>query len=1608
MCHILDYNEILLQAIDTVLVSKLESLQYDKTVKCQVITDLGDGHYTVSENDTTKFEAVATQDATYTVGDYVQVLVPSGDYTNQKIIVSKYIASEDTKATVYLRPIDKFISLKPQRDTLETVSYIIAGSQETAKKIGEIDIVSNNSICDSLIVGCDVKADLTSSGGYGLLFYLYYNDGDSKVVAAQLDSSQLFGDPYKYKTFFSHISAFDISAIHGNITKIEVYLYQKDFEDKGEVIEVRNLWAQLGEDITNIPNETLKLIAEDDENSYDASGTKELLLTWYNKNEDGRYIGYTQGGAYAGDCASELDYIDQLENKYLVNYKVDAATVAPMRETVALAHNQDEIASIYSKLERNLRNLNIYVLQRGGAMDGEFSPWLELCDPTAEENTFLIALAGQAEENKASYTVFNAQALADYQAVAVSENGLEYKKVSDIAVQGKSLNNLWAGTKNAILAAQKTTSQTAYFDLLMNNYEKYYKEYQELVARFEELRLDSSSCVTQFYDRLAAGDTQTLEEARSAFIAVQSNKYDLYWYRASAGSTDQWLGQGWKLIGRDPTFASDEDLPERVTYLLETDPKAEEMEIKALLFYQHEQYASNSLKLANLAPPAQTPPDIASALRIEHGENSQDSYQKYGSNYVVLATSDYITKRTLTLSCEGLENPDSVIGRVVYWYVPDNGTMLRAEESELKAQGFTYLDLDDTTETDDENLAAILSHKREGYYCYYKVIATKAEDLQFYYHIAQVYNPSYNNNTIVCVLDQEGVDYSARKTFTFSTYGTMGTQYTLALVPKERQQAVIVGSDSPLVFNASLTGYGGTEQDNLPDITYSLDKVSGLVGADSDSDYQVIFEKDVEDLESYKSTACFLTATATLSCSESDDKEVELVSKIPVPFATGNYYLQGATTIVYNDYGTLLTTSNIEPYALYDLDSGKPVSGVSYEITPTGLGQPTLRTVNGQTVLKPCQMYIDGLEIPIITVKKNRKVIFVQPIYIYQDRWSSSLLNSWDEKLTIDETNGIILSTMMGAGYKNRYNQFYGVLMGKLSDTVGLYGFSGGVVAYSLDINGKAVFGKSGSGQIIIDGENATITSSNYLFGNSGMKINLKDGHIDAYNFKLTSSRFLLDSSGESDYFRVKDNADNNLILIGESEYYLQSSNETMKIDLANGEITAKNFTLDAMTDELGLYLSSNGIFKVIQNDSNKIIFEDGKLTISTGSLVVSNGSNFLINSETGQLVVGGLSYLDGGLVINGGSIFGAYLDVDEGRIGGWIVNETSLSDEGGYVFLDCGNNELDSLITSGTKSPIRFGAGGEEILSESHEETRNETFTCFVTIQKNSTTTITPRKGKIKIWTIMSGTTVPAISNLTPSQLRDGIEGTITSNGELKLNIKNSVDWSAVDLTISYTYQYITTVTTYTPTGNYVTQILQDGSFYTTAAKIGNWILVQEDSEAKWKGSLYFQDSDDSFVTTQLGRYSIKTKYLDAAEVDTGTITHNTSLVFDLNNYLVEKSLDFVGQDNDYSAKFSKHFYVYGDNASTCDVTNQSIRLGATSASSNENFSKITMEWNEFNSEHEDSGLIIHSGPNDRGTYRRVKISAAGIRLWVKNGNSNGYFYTWEQIFGVDPINLE
>jgi hypothetical protein len=121
-------------------------------------------------------------------------------------------------------------------------------------------------------------------------------------------------------------------------------------------------------------------------------------------------------------------------------------------------------------------------------------------------------------------------------------------------------------------------------------------------------------------------------------------------------------------------------------------------------------------------------------------------------------------------------------------------------------------------------------------------------------------------------------------------------------------------------------------------------------------------------------------------------------------------------------------------------------------------------------------------------------------------------LNDWNGSLTIDEKNGTILSTAIGAGKKESDNSFSGLLMGDIgkgfdfdSDNMtglGLYGFNYGAQSFCFNIDGTAFLGKAGRGRITFDGNHGQIASASYeairrdKAAASGMMIDLDDGII--------------------------------------------------------------------------------------------------------------------------------------------------------------------------------------------------------------------------------------------------------------------------------------------------------------------------------------------------------------------------------------------------------------------------------------------------------------------------------------------------------------------------------
>ena len=342
-------------------------------------------------------------------------------------------------------------------------------------------------------------------------------------------------------------------------------------------------------------------------------------------------------------------------------------------------------------------------------------------------------------------------------------------------------------------------------------------------------------------------------------------------------------------------------------------------------------------------------------------------------------------------------------------------------------------------------------------------------------------------------------------------------------------------------------------------------------------------------------------------------------------------------------------------------------------------------------------------------------IYWKQPLIITQNRYESPMLNEWDGSFKINEKDSTILGTMLGAGYKDSAtNQFNGILMGDVAITeydvsgtntgnlsraalTGLYGFCNGAQSFGFRIDGTAFIGTSGAGQISFDGTKGTIKSGNYVEANAalsqpgaGMLIDLSNGAIDAYNFKLTSERISLSSQG-STYFDIKNqDKSKSLIYITTNQYYLQSSDydETALSeaiwkglkDNTEENIQGQQFSLKfpkgAKVDlSSGTIYSSKGLTKVGEGDT--ATYTHSGLTINQagfGGVVLAAGENFALDTSGNLKARGNWEFwckADGkvglrndGVYCSTGSGFGKTEDGDykwgsSGGVAGWTSWET-------------------------------------------------------------------------------------------------------------------------------------------------------------------------------------------------------------------------------------------------------------------------------------------------------------------------------------------------------------
>lgn len=278
-------QDVVLEAVDTIVSNRIEQIATDKTVTATVAgcTNSLTGEYLVSYNGG-KLKAYAQEGNTYTQGQSVYVLIPEGDFTKKKNIVGVAQAAEnDNNISFVSSAINNYnligrncLSDKEKVTPAGLRSYKkedykvlykkdedVSGSKPKFLSIDTQELENNIKQAEAILIEASFRTSLprehklTKTGEYGITFILAFKDGDAtddkgqalvKKLSYTIDSNSMTGSPLQYQSYFDQYQIFPID-IKNFLYIDQIIFYCKDFVETTDPIQSQDRPLGWGDDI---------------------------------------------------------------------------------------------------------------------------------------------------------------------------------------------------------------------------------------------------------------------------------------------------------------------------------------------------------------------------------------------------------------------------------------------------------------------------------------------------------------------------------------------------------------------------------------------------------------------------------------------------------------------------------------------------------------------------------------------------------------------------------------------------------------------------------------------------------------------------------------------------------------------------------------------------------------------------------------------------------------------------------------------------------------------------------------------------------------------------------------------------------------------------------------------------------------------------------------------------------------------------------------------------------------------------------------------------------------------------------------------------------------
>ena len=811
-----------------------------------------------------------------------------------------------------------------------------------------------------------------------------------------------------------------------------------------------------------------------------------------------------------------------------------------------------------------------------------------------------------------------------------------------------------------------------------------------------------------------------------------------YQYLLADDVCDEWAGNFWKRI------------PGANDFSLEIDPDItlNEDKFKVMIhpFDTDEIYESNILVLTNENPVAdKATVDLIRALRITFEENEpQGEYLLYDQTNKIQDSTQANKLRKLIATYNSLITGETSLdgAESIQWRIPLTNTMIQRPQ--------------EGKEFDSEN--DIVEFTSDGLYC----IITRDASLQNgtigqlfnnyaeqCFRIKEYYSENATNNTIYCNIIKNKISYTAEVQLFFGPKGTNGTDYTFLLKFEQGRNCL---------YHYTGRTVNGVQEQDLDPLKISAvlyDNTNNLVsGIDTpipkftwySSDGEIVFcdqmGTELQEQTSYQAGAqisdgshldiyirrknensiCqynILKAEISIDIDigEQTKKGVVLEAYLPIPFAYQyGYSIEGTTEIIYDTFGKCDYYYK-NPYVLYYdnvpvtdnaltwTTNHDDVAAAANYYPKMGVGKTKVTYTGDQSVevtggqLIPPSMLFEQISKKINVVASiSGTDYWIQPIIMRRNVYSSQMLNSWNGDLTIDENNGTILATMLGAGFKDSANRFNGVLMGDVSDQAhrgtaadahagtGLFGYHEGAQSFGFKIDGTAFIGKSGKGRIEFDGNSGRIQSMSYSQDKTGMMIDLDDGIINI----LGATKAGNNNSSETPVYTQT----NSQVKISALTPYMliKENNKTVfQIDTITSFIQTNDYDV---ANSNGARITLKGASDT--NNSTKPSFElrafssDGRIKLSSISpfFVVSKTVN---NAYKDLIHIAANSYYLQSADYDTTDETGTYINLSQGKINSYSFDLKAINPSIGTIYLSSTDNTYPFRIVSANNSYFRI-----------------------------------------------------------------------------------------------------------------------------------------------------------------------------------------------------------------------------------------------------------------------------------------------------------------------------